>query len=159
MSGKILVVFFAALLLLVGGGLYYLQVYHFYREIAGPDIPTTMTLVGADGEPVEIPVADFKGIYSVSTPIGQRACFTTDAALVAAAQPYPQATPLGTPGWFDCFDYGQITDDLAAGKATAYLAQQNVAPKIDNIIAVYPDGRAYEWRQANEDAEEKRTID
>lgn len=159
MSGKILVIFFAALLLLVGGSLYYLQVYHFYREISGPEIPVNMTLVGDQGQALEIPVTDFKGIYSVSTPIGHRACFKTDPAMASTAQPYPQATPLGAPGWFGCFDYGQITDDLASGAAKAYLAQKNIAPKIDNIIAVYPDGRAYEWRQANEDAEEKRTID
>ncbi|AGT09672.1 DUF6446 family protein [Paracoccus aminophilus] len=159
MSGKIMAIFFAALLLLGGAGLYYLQVYYYYREVPAAEIPTAMTLVGADGQPVSIPVSGFKGIYSVSTPIGNRACFTTTPAEAAAAEPYDKPTPLGAPSWFGCFDYGQITDDIESGAAKAYLGQKNIAPKIDNVIAVYPDGRAYEWRQPNEEAEEKRTID
>lgn len=159
MSGKIMAILFAALVLITGFGLYYLQVYYYYREVEGAQIPATLTLAGADGQPITAPVTDYQGIYSISTPIGQRACFKTDAAEVARAEPYAKPTPLGAPGWFDCYDYGRVTEDLEAGKAKAYLVQKDIAPKIDAVIAVYPDGRAYEWRQTNEEAEEKRTIE
>ncbi len=159
MSGKLFAIIFALAILIAGPGLYYLQVYHYYREVPAADAPQSLSVVSEDGRTLSLPVRDYQGIYSVSTPIGHRACFTTDAAAAAAAAPYPAATPLGAPGWFDCFDYGAITQDLEAGRATAYIAQKNIAPKIDAVIAVYPDGRAFEWRQANEEAEEKRTID
>lgn len=159
MNGKILAIFFVLALIIAGPGLYYLQVYHYYREVPAADAPQSLSAPGVDRQAVSLPVRDYKGIYSVSTPIGHRACFTTDAATAQTVAPYPAATPLGAPGWFDCFDYGAITEDLEAGRATAHLVQKNIAPKIDAVIAVYPDGRAYEWRQANEEAEEKRTIE
>lgn len=154
MSGRILVIFFVAVTLLAGAGMYYLQVYHYYRVVTPADTPATLVLAGA-----EIPVADYQGIYSVSSPLANRACFTTDAAAVADAQPYDNPTPLLPPRWFDCFSSAQLTDDLASGAARAYLVRKNIAPKIDSVVAVYPDGRAYEWRQTNEEAEEQRTLE
>lgn len=153
MSGKIIAIFFAALILVAGAGMYYLQVYYYYREVGTP--PATIALAAG---PV-LPVRDYRGIYSVSSPLADRACFQTDPAAAEGAQVYAKPTPLIPPRWFTCFDPAALTDDLAAGRATAYLAQRDVAPKIDNVIAIYPDGRAYEWRQLNEEAEEKRTID
>lgn len=153
MSGKILAIFFGLMILLAGPGMYYLQVYHYYREVAEP--PASIRLAGGQ----DLPVRDYRGIYSVASPLADRACLTTDPAAVAAAPAYATPTPLVPPRWFDCFDPGALTEDLAAGRATAYLVQRDVAPKIDNVIAVYPDGRAYEWRQLNDEAEEKRTID
>ncbi len=155
MSGKIIGIFFAALILIAGIGMYYLQVYHYYREVAPADVPAEIAL--ADGGVV--PVRDYHGIYSVASPLANRACLMTDAAAFADAPAYAAPTPLLPPRWFDCFGAGQIADDLAAGNASAYLVQKDVAPKIDSVIAVYPDGRAFEWRQLNEEAEEKRTID
>lgn len=153
MSGKIIAIFFALLVLVAGVGMYYLQVYYYYRQVA--DAPVSIALAGGQA----LPVRDYRGIYSVSSPLADRACFTTDPAAAAGAQTYPTPTPLIPPRWFDCFDPAALTDDLAAGRATAYLASHDAAPKIDAVIAVYPDGRAYEWRQLNEEAEEKRTID
>ncbi|MDF3607795.1 DUF6446 family protein [Paracoccus sp. DMF-8] len=157
MTGKLIAIFFAAIVLVAGGGMYYLQVYHYYRTV--DQAPATLAVQGADGAVIDLPVADYQGIYSVSSPLANRACFTTDPALAATAAPYPAPTPLIPPRWFDCFDVAALTDDIAAGRATAWLVQKNIAPKIDAVLAVYPDGRAYEWRQTNEDAEEKRTID
>ncbi|MCV2446583.1 DUF6446 family protein [Paracoccus sp. DMF] len=153
MSGKVIAIFFALLVLVAGAGMYYLQVYYYYREVTDP--PQGIALAGG---PV-LPVHDYRGIYSVSSPLADRACFITDPASAAGAQIYAAPTPLIPPRWFRCFDPAALTEDLAAGRATAYLAQHDVAPKIDNVIAVYPDGRAYAWRQLNEEAEEKRTID
>lgn len=153
MSGKIIAIFFALLVLVAGAGMYYLQVYYYYRDVTDP--PASIALPGGQ----VLPVRDYQGIWSVSSPLADRACFTTDPAAAAGAQTYAKPTPLIPPRWFDCFDPAALTEDLAAGRATAYLARHDVAPKIDNVIAVYPDGRAYEWRQLNEEAEEKRTID
>lgn len=157
MSGKIIAIFFALLILIVGGGMYYLQVYYYYREVT--DAPAVLELAGPDGQPVQIPVRDYQGIYSVSSPLANRACFTTDPATAQAAETYEKPTPLIPPRWFDCFDVGQLSDDIDAGLAKTYLVHKDIAPKIDAVLAVYPDGRAFEWRQTNEEAEEKRTID
>lgn len=153
MSGKIIAIFFAALILIAGAGMYYLQVYYYYREVETP--PAVIALQGG----ARLPVRDFQGIYSVSSPLADRACFRTDPATTEGAEVYAKPTPLIPPRWFRCFDPAALTEDLAAGRATAYLAQHDVAPKIDNVVAVYPDGRAYAWHQLNDEAEEKRTID
>ena len=159
MSGKLLAIFFAVLILVAGGGMYYLQTYYFYREVPVADYPTSVTLTSVAGEEITLPLSDYRAIQSVSTPIGNRACFTTDVAALAEAQPYDRPTPISAPRWFDCFAYDRLTEDLESGAAQAYLVQKNVAPKIDAVLAVYPDGRAFEWRQQNEEAEEKRTIE
>jgi len=158
-SGKVIAIFFAALVLVAGIGMYYLQVYHYYREVQPDAVPRSIALAAAEGQAVTLPVSDYRGIYSVASPLADRACFRTDPAAARGAMVHPAPTPLVPPRWFDCFDVAQLSEDLAAGRATAYLAQRNVAPKIDDVIAVYPDGRAYAWRQLNEEAEEKRTID
>lgn len=157
MSGKVIAIFFALMTVLTAGGVYYLQVYHYYRQIAPEDAPAFLPLAGA--EPVQLPVSDYQGIYSVSSPLSARACFRSDPLLVQGLTPYDNPTPLIPPPWFDCFDGEVITDDLASGQLRAYLSQKNVAPKIDSVIVVYPDGRGYEWRQLNEEAEDTRTIE
>ena len=159
MSGKIIAIFFVILILVAGFGMYDLQTYYFYRAIPAAEYPASLEVTGADGAQVALPVKSYRAIHSVSTPIGNRACFITDATVLATAQPYAKPTPISAPRWFDCFDYAALTEDLEAGRAQAYLVQKDVAPKIDSVLAVYPDGRAFAWRQTNEEAEEKRTID
>ena len=61
----------------------------------------------------------------------------------------PDAEPLVAPGWFDCFDAEAIAKDLDAGAARAILAEFNEPYGFDRIIAAYPDGRAFQWRQIN----------
>ena len=158
MMGRIAVIFLLVGMLIAAAGMYYLQVYYYYREIPADQAPSVLSIVTPQGS-VDLPVTDYTAIHSISTPIGNRACFKTDPALAAQGEPYANATPIAAPGWFDCFDYGELTTDIEAGTAKAYLVQKNVVPKIDSVLAVYPDGRAVEWRQQNEDAEEKRTID
>lgn len=159
MSGKIIAIFFALLILIAGGGMYYLQVYYFYREVPQAEYPTSLSMAVQDGAAIELPVSDYRAIRSISTPIGNRACLVTDAALLDGQPAYDHPTPTAAPRWFGCFDYAQLTKDIESGATKTYLVQKNVAPKIDSVLAVYPDGRAFEWRQQNEEAEEKRTID
>ena len=68
----------------------------------------------------------------------------------ARMQIYEGAEPLIAPPWFDCFDAARIGPDVADGPAVAFLSQREIAPGVDRVIAVYPDGRAFAWHQLNE---------
>ena len=96
-----------------------------------------------------MPVAGYDGIDAASSPLKLRGCFRIDPAAVAAPTPAPQATPLVAPFWFRCFDAGRLTADLAAGAASAYDIAPDPPPGFDLMLAIYPDGRGYLWRQLN----------
>lgn len=149
--GKILTIALLVTALLAGGALYYLQVYHFYREVQlasdGGEVAMTITLAG--GEAVDLPARDFAGIDADSSPIRFRACFTTRLPQDAGLVPYDAAEPLNAPGWFDCFDAQAIGAALQEGRARAYLGQGDITYGIDRVLAVYPDGRAFAWHQIN----------
>lgn len=157
MSGKTVALILLICAVATGAGVYYMQVYGFYSTIqTGPDriaVPD-----GAGGQ-ATLPVRDYSAIDATSSPLRYRACFATDPAALADVAPFAHPTPLIGPRWFDCFDAGRLTADLQSGLATAYLLQADFRPGVDRVMALYPDGRAYEWRQLNESAEEKRTID
>lgn len=160
MSGRTVGIFLILCMLVAGAGVYYMQVYGFYERVAPADTPRSLALPAAAGGPdIELPVADYQAIDADSSPLRFRACFTTDAELAGGGRPHAAPTPLNGPGWFDCYSAGDLTRDLQAGQARAYLVENDHRPAVDRVIAVYPDGRAYEWRQLNESAEEKRTID
>ena len=55
--------------------------------------------------------------------------------------------PLLAPGWFRCFNAETIAENLATGYARAYLAERDNPNGFDRIVAVFPGGRAYMWRQ------------
>ena len=82
-----------------------------------------------------------------------------DPAEVADAAPFPAATPLNGPGWFQCYSAKALTADLEAGNARAILGQAEVHPDVDRIIAVYPDGRAFGWHQLNDKTPERGVMD
>ena len=149
--GKILTIALLVTALLAGGALYYLQVYHFYREVQlasnGGEVAMKITLAG--GEAVDLPARDFRGIDADSSPIRFRACFDTDLPQDAALVPYAAAEPLNAPGWFDCFDAPAIGAALQEGRARAYLGERNIEYGIDRVLAIYPDGRAFAWHQIN----------
>ena len=136
------------LALAAGAGIYYLQVYHFYEEIAVED--ANVQLTGAvSGQPAPVMFENFKGIDANSSPIRYRACFDLRGIDPADYVPYPNAEPLVAPGWFDCFDAAAIGASLEAGEATALMGQENFEYGIDRIVAVMPDGRAWSWPQIN----------
>ena len=154
MNGKWVGAFIVISALLAGGAIYYLQEYAYYQPVAftsGAEI----TLTALDGKPEPIPVADLQGIDAASSPLRFRACFTTpltQATLTEAFTVYDKATPLNAPSWFTCFDAGRIGDALAMGEAVAFLSQADIAPQIDRVVAVFPDGQAFAWHQVNPDA-------
>ena len=144
-TGKIMVSLLLLSALLTGLAVWYLQVYGFYDpvdEITGAqDIVVTTT----DGTARPVRIADFKAIDASSSPIRYRACFTLDPAQLADAAPYPDATPLNGPGWFQCYSAKALTRDLEAGNARAVLGEADIRPDVDRVLIVYPDGRAFAY--------------
>lgn len=138
MTGRTIVIGLGLVTLLFGIGLWYAQVHAFYERTEADEIE-----IAGRTHPVE----DWQGIDAASSPLKLRACFRLAEA--PDAPPAPEPVPLVAPPWFDCFDAGALAADLAAGRATAYLAAAEDAHGVDRIVARYPDGRAYMWRQLN----------
>lgn len=139
MNGRRLVGGFLVFLAIFAAALVYAQFFAFYERQRG---------VGAlriEGETV--PIADYDGIDATSSPLKLRGCFRIDPAAVAALAPAAKPTPLNPPFWFRCFDAGAIAADLASGAARAYAIGAGEPEGFDTMIAVYPDGRGYLWRQ------------
>lgn len=153
MNGKLIGGLIVLTALLAGAALYYLQVYHFYEEVAATGEGDVQITARASGAPVPVAHADFRAIDADSSPIRYRACFTTDPGLAALSetyQPYAGAVPLVAPGWFECFDAGAIGAALEAGSARAYLGEKNIEYGIDRVVAVTQDGKGYVWHQIND---------
>jgi hypothetical protein len=134
-----------------GAALYYLQVYAYYVEVTAEVAEVQMTSV-VTGAPEPILFENYKGIDSDSSPIRYRACFETplsQAMLTETYQTYTNATPLVAPGWFDCFDAVTIGDAIDTGEAIAFMGVENITYGIDQVVAVFPDGRGYVWQQIN----------
>ena len=141
-SGKRLVRIFLVFGLFFGAGLFYTQNFAFYDRVEG------LTQITVQGRAV--PVSDYTGIDASSSGLKRRGCFRADPAAFEGLDQATNPVPLTPPFWFDCFDTAQIAEDIAAGRATAYLAAVEELDGIDRLVAVYPDGRAYEWRQLND---------
>lgn len=136
--------------LLAGIAMYYLQVYGFYEDVDELTGAQAIMVTRADGTTQPVAVSGFRAIDAQSSPIRYRACFTLDPATVADAAPYPGATPLNGPGWFQCYSSKALTADLESGAARAVLGQTEIRPDVDRVLIVYPDGRAFAWHQFNE---------
>ncbi|UWQ98518.1 histidine kinase [Rhodobacteraceae bacterium S2214] len=135
-----------------GIALYYLQVYAYYEEVTLQVEDVQMTSLFT-GEPEPILFENFNAIDSDSSPLRFRACFDTSLSfgfLTETYEIYDAAEPLNAPGWFDCFQAGELGDDLSSGVAVAFMGIENIQYGIDRVIAVYPDGRAFAWHQINE---------
>lgn len=126
-----------------GAGLYYAQTFAYYEEVTA--LEAVETSAGA------LPVSGYVGIDAATSPMKLRGCFTADPAAVSALPPAPQATPLVAPAWFECFDAKTLSDDLAAARARVHLAAdetpEGAGYSLERYIAIYPDGRAFMWRQ------------
>lgn len=160
MNGKLVGGVIVVSALLAGGAIYYLQEYAYYHKAAftpGQEIVLT-TLAG---KPQAIPVTDLSGVDADSSPLRFRACFRSGidlATLTETFQVYEAATPLIGPSWFGCFDAERIGRALETGEAVAFLGQSGVAPKVDSVIAVFPDGSAFAWHQLQPGADAAQTI-
>ncbi|MFD1157018.1 DUF6446 family protein [Roseovarius aestuarii] len=153
MTGKILAGVILITALVAGAAMYYLQVYHFYDEVAatGTDDVQMVSLVSGQSEPVLYD--NFTAIDASSSPIRYRACFTTTmstAMLTETYEYYEAAEPLTGPDWFDCFDAEALGAEIEDGTALAFLGEKDIQYGIDRVVAVTDDGRGYVWHQINE---------
>lgn len=148
-SGRLVVLAILLVTILFGIGVWYASTRAYYTRLASVEV----SLQRPDGTLVPLEIGAAQGIDADTSPLRFRACFLLEPPrvpdLLATAMPYPEATPLTGPGWFDCYDAGAVGADLEAGRATAVLGQRNISRGIDRVLAVYPDGRAYAWHQLN----------
>jgi hypothetical protein len=139
MSGKVIAIGLILFAVVFGVALWWAQDAYYERV----DGLTSVTIAGAD-----VPVSAYRGLDGASSPLKLRACFTVDPAAVQGPEA-PDAVPLATPDWFDCYDPPVISADLRAGRARAVVAGEDPAGFV-RIVAVRPDGRAFMWRQPAE---------
>jgi hypothetical protein len=151
-AGKLVAGFIVISALAAGVAIYWLQVYAFYEPVVfQPGNEIRLTPVASD-LPEAIVAENVEGIDAESSPLRFRACFTTplsQAMLSETYRLYDNPTPLNAPGWFDCFDAAAIGAALEAGEALAFLAEAEIRPGVDRVVAVFADGRAFAWHQLN----------
>jgi hypothetical protein len=149
-NGKVVAGFIVLTGLVAGVAMYWLQVHAFYTPaVFSPGQEITLTPIGSD-LPEAIVVENLTGIDASSSPLRFRACFTTPLTLATLTETYrlyDRAVPLNAPGWFDCFDAARIGAALERGEALAFLSQAGIAPGVDRVVAVFPDGTAFAWHQ------------
>jgi hypothetical protein len=155
-NGKLVAGFIVIVGAVAGVAMYYLQEYAYYtKAVFKPGAEIALTLI-TSGQPEPILAEGIEGIDADSSPLRFRACFhtpMTQAMLSETYQAYQGAVPLIAPSWFDCFDAAKIGAALENGEALAFLSQSNIAPSVDRVVAVFPDGRAYAWHQIHPGAE------
>lgn len=142
MSGKIMAGGLVLFTIIFGVLLWYAQYYAYYNEVNGLE---TVTVEGR-----EVAVQNYVGLDAESSGLKLRGCFTVDVAAFDSVTLAENPIPTTPPGWFECFDVVQLTADVESGVATTYMAAKNGQDGLDRIIAVYPDGRAFMWRQLND---------
>ena len=146
MSGKIIAGGLVLFSIIFGAVLWYAQFYAYYNEVDGLEMVTV--------ENREIAVQNYMGLDGESSGLKLRGCFTVDVADFDGVTLADNPIPTTPPDWFECFDVVQLTADVDSGAATTYMAAKNGRDGLDRIIAVYPDGRAFMWRQLNDKYQE-----
>ena len=141
MNGKRFILLFLCSVLIFTAALFYFQNYAYYDPI---DIRQNILLGKKRYE-----ISYYQGIDSESSGLKLRECFVIDLVDDITLPKYEKPTPLTAPFWFKCFNAKRITKDLENGKASAFLFKKEEFDGIDNVIAIYPDGRSYRWRQLN----------
>ncbi len=141
MNGRRFITLFLSSVVIFTGALFYFQNYAYYDSI---DIRQNILL----GEK-RYEISYYQGIDSESSGLKLRECFVVDILDDISLPKYEKPTPLTAPFWFKCFNAERITKDLENGKASAFLIKREEFDGIDDVIAIYPDGRSYRWRQLN----------
>ncbi len=146
MRGKPLMIGLLVFAAAFGVALWWFQTRAYYHDLPPTDA------IEVQGQ--RLLVEDFRGIDAETSPLKLRACFRLQEAMAPDAleifPPAAEAEPLVAPDWFDCFDAAALTRDIESGLARAVVAAHNQPDGFDRLIAVYPDGRGYMWRQLNE---------
>ena len=139
-NGKYVVAGLVGFTVLFGMAFWWAQEHAFYEETQAEE--HTIAIAGQ-----VYPVTEWNSITSTSSPLKMRACFVIGETIEALPALAPE--PLVAPGWFRCFNAEVIAENLARDYAKAYVAEQNSPHGFDRIVAVFPGGRAYMWRQPN----------
>jgi hypothetical protein len=139
MSGRWLVLGLLGFAALFGVVLVYMQYFAFYQRVEGVETLRFGRYA--------IPVAGYAGLDAASSPLKLRGCFTLDPAALDGLPPATEATPLTPPPWFRCFDAEALGHDLDTGAARAYRLAEDAPEAFDVMLAAYPDGRGFLWRQ------------
>lgn len=142
-SGNFVVTGLIGFALIFGMAFWWFQQHAFLEETWAEDV----VIAGQ-----AYPVTEWEGVRSDSSPLKLRACFLLQADVTAP--PALDAEPLVGPGWFKCFNAKTIGDALARDYARAYVAAVDDPFGFDRIVAIFPGGRAYMWRQLNGKIEE-----
>ena len=156
MNGKIVGGFIVIIAAFAGLSMYWLQEYAYYTPVKFAPGQEIMLTPIESGKPEPILAENVQGIDADSSPLRFRACFQTPmtlAMLTETYQAYPDPVPLIGPRSFSCFDANAIGEALERGEALAFLSQAGIAPQIDRVVAVFPDGRAYAWHQVAPDVD------
>lgn len=145
-AGQWVVVLLLGTAAIAGVSLYYLQNQYFYDRVTGVE---SVTIGGR-----AFAVSAYDGLDNASRPLRLRGCFrlADPEGAVAAGAPAEDAEPFDAPDWFECWDAAAIDEDLKAGRAQAILAESVGIEGFvtERLIAIYPDGRAYQWRRIEE---------
>ena len=141
MNGKRFIFLFLGGVVAFTAALFYFQNYAYY---ASTDIRQNFFLGNKRYE-----ISNYQGIDSESSALKLRECFVIDSLDIIGLSKYEKPTPLTAPFWFKCFNAERITKDLLDGKASAFLLKKEEFDGFDDVIAVYPDGKSYRWRQLN----------
>ena len=141
MDGKSFIFFFLGGVVVFTAALFYFQNYAYYETA---EFRQNFLLGNKRYE-----ISNYQGIDSESSGLKLRECFVVDKLENVDLPKYKKPTPLTAPFWFKCFNAESITKDLADGKASAFLFKKEEFDGIDNVIAIYPDGTSYRWRQLN----------
>ena len=139
-SGKYVITGLVAFVFLFGLALWWSQNHAYYEETEADE--AAIVIAGNT-----YTVTEWKSINAASSPLKMRACFLIRETIEALPALAPE--PLVAPGWFACFNAEFIAENLARDYAKAYVAEQNNPHGFDRIVAVFPGGRAYMWRQPN----------
>ena len=141
MNGKRFIFLFLSGVVLFTVALFYFQNYAYYDSL---EIRQNILFGNKRYQ-----ISNYKGIDSKSSGLKLRECFIVDSLDTIELPKYEKPTPLTAPFWFECFNAKRITKDLEDGKASAFLFEREEFEGIDAVIAIYPDGRSYRWRQLN----------
>tara|TARA_A100001011_G_C13782940_1_gene623897 strand:- start:84 stop:524 length:441 start_codon:yes stop_codon:yes gene_type:complete len=141
MTGKFFVISLLIFTIGFSIALYYFQVFAFYTMANG------LTSIEVFGRLVT--VQNYRGIDSVTSGLKLRGCFSVDIDEFSQFQELEKATPLAAPFWFSCFDHKNIQEAIDSGNAKAFLVSENEKDGIDRVVAIYPNGNAFQWRQLN----------
>ena len=141
MNGKFFVISLLAFTFIFSIILYYFQVFAFYSRADG--------LVSIKVLHRDVEVQNYRGIDSVTSGLKLRGCFSVDPQEFSNLPVLAKATPLSAPFWFGCFNHVKLQLEIDKGDAKAFLVSENEKDGIDRVVAVYPNGKAFQWRQLN----------